>query len=339
VALLRRREELLLQRDRLLEEYLDERGRRGDAVLPAVPDITELQRALPRDALYLAPVLTEDELFLLVAARDGEAAVVAAGRGGAALCHQLEAWQGCLNGQLLRYRRGWLGRSDRSEMDELLAGFGHGSLGEALARLLPATSTPRRRLLWVPDGPLHALPVHALRRDRRYLIEDREVVWNCSGALVAHQARSPRRRSLWRPALVVTESPAVLPEAEREGEGVAAAFWWSRCLLGEAAERSAVRAGLGRAAVAHFACHATFDPARPLAACVRLPPGEPIHALEWLDEPVAGLRLATFSACRSGEVAPVVGRDVFGLVTGVLGGGVRAVVAGCGRSPTTRPCR
>jgi tetratricopeptide (TPR) repeat protein len=326
--LLRRQEELFLRRDRRLEEYLAERGRQGDAVLPALPDITDLQRVLPRHALYLAPVLTEDELFLLVAAREGEATVVAAGRRGAALCGQLHAWQGCLNGQLLRYQRGWLGRSDRAEMDEVLEGFGHGPLGESLARLLSAPSTPCRRLLWVPDGPLHALPVHALRRDRRYLIEDREVVWNFSGALLVHLTRSPGPRSRFRPALVVTESPAVLPEAEREGRGVAAAFWRSRCLRGQEADRSAVRAALGRAVVAHFACHATFDPERPLAACVRLPSGQPIHALEWLGEPIAGLRLATFSACRSGEVAPVVGRDVFGLVSGVLGGGARAVLAG-----------
>ena len=54
-------------------------------MLPVIPDITDLQRVLPRHALYVAPVLAEDELFLLVAAREGEATVVAAGRGGAAL--------------------------------------------------------------------------------------------------------------------------------------------------------------------------------------------------------------------------------------------------------------
>ena len=36
----------------------------------------------------------------------------------------------------------------------------------------------------------------------------------------------------------------------------------------------------------------------------------------------------TPSACRSAEVASLIGREVFGLVTGLLGGGVRAVLAG-----------
>src|SRR5262249_16131771 len=78
----------------------------------------------------------------------------------------------------------------------------------------------------------------------------------------------------------------------------------------------------------HFACHAHFDAERPLAAYLALPSGERLRAVECLDEPVDGLPLATLSACRSAEVAPLFGREVFGLVSGLLGGGVRAVLAG-----------
>jgi CHAT domain-containing protein len=59
-----------------------------------------------------------------------------------------------------------------------------------------------------------------------------------------------------------------------------------------------------------------------------LPSGEVIRALEWLDEPVAGLALATLSACWFAEVARLLGQEVFGLVVELLGGGVRAVLAG-----------
>jgi tetratricopeptide (TPR) repeat protein len=326
--LLRQHAVLLLQRDRCFEAYLGERGRDRDAVLPAIPDIAELQQILPPDTLYVAPVLTEDELFLLVVVREGKAAVVPGGPSAAVLRRDLEAWRESVQAQFQRYRHGWLNRTDRADLDALLEGLGHGPLGEALASLRPESPTPCRRLLWVPHGPLHALPIQALRRDKRYLIEDQEVVWHFGGALLVRQARYCRRRSRFRPALVVTESAAVLPEAEREGDGVAGAFWRGRRLRGKEASRSTVHAALGRAVAAHFACHAEFDPDRPLAACVRLPSGEALHALEWLDEPVAGLRLVTLSACRSAEVAPVFGRDMFGLVTGLLGGGVGAVLAG-----------
>jgi CHAT domain-containing protein len=94
------------------------------------------------------------------------------------------------------------------------------------------------------------------------------------------------------------------------------------------ATRAALRAGLARARVAHFACHADFDPQHPLAATLWLPSGEALHAAEWFDEPVNGLALATLSACRAAEVAPLEGREVFGSVMGLLGAGVRAVLAG-----------
>src|SRR5207237_285470 len=71
-----------------------------------------------------------------------------------------------------------------------------------------------------------------------------------------------------------------------------------------------------------------IDAERPLAAYLCLPSGEAVHALEWLDEPVRGLRLVTLSACWAAQVAPVAGGEVFGLVSGLLGGGARAVVAG-----------
>jgi CHAT domain-containing protein len=78
----------------------------------------------------------------------------------------------------------------------------------------------------------------------------------------------------------------------------------------------------------HFACHAYFDARHPLAASIGLPGGEAWRAVEWLQEAVDGLPLVTLSACRSAEVGPLIGKEVFGLVTGLLGSGVRAVLAG-----------
>jgi tetratricopeptide (TPR) repeat protein len=330
-ALLRHREELLLRRDRLFEDFLRDRGRRPSPVLPALPELVDLQRALPRGTLYVAPALVEDELYVLAVTRDGTAQVFRGhGPGHVPLREQLEGLRGCLESQVARYRRGLpLGRYEREELDRRLDDLGRGPLGSALSQALDAHRPRPRRLLWVPDGPLHGLPVHALRRDGRYLIEDHEVVWSFGGALCVHQARTRgQRRWPFRPAVVVSERPSVLADAQREGEGVAASFAWGRQVPAAATDRRTVSAWLARARAVHFACHADFDGRHPLAACVHLPSGEAVHALEWLDEPVAGLPLVTLSACRAAEVAPLVGQEVFGLVTGLLGGGVRAVLAG-----------
>jgi tetratricopeptide (TPR) repeat protein len=327
--LLRRREELQLRRDRLLEEFLRDHRRRGDAVLPVLPGLEDLQRTLPAKTLYLAPTFIEDELYLLVAAQGGPSRVLRASGSARTLGQALRGLRGCLDTQLERYRQGLsAGSYERAELDEWLDVLGRSSLGEALAEAV-ARATPRpQRILWVPDGVLHGLPVHALRRENKYLIEDLEFVWSFSGSLVVHQARNGPRRGMLRPAVVIAERPDILPEAEREGKGVAASFLWCRKLKAGAVDRKALRSWLARARVVHFACHAHFDGRHPLAACIHLPSGEDLHALEWLREPVAGLGLMTLSACRSAEVGQFVGQEVFGLVTGLLGGGVRAVLAG-----------
>jgi tetratricopeptide (TPR) repeat protein len=328
-ASLRRRHELLRRRDQVLDDFLRDRSRGGSAALPALPELADLERALPPGTVYVAPSLAEDACHLLVV-RPGEGGRVHRVAGpAAALRDQVEALRACVAAQLERYRRGFpLGRHERAELDGRLAELGDGPLGTALAEVRGGRDGPER-LLWVHDDVLHGLPVHALRRGGRYLVEDHEVVYTFGGALFVHQARA-RRRRWWLPgpAVVVAESPAVLPAAAREGAGVAAGFARSRLLHGPRATRAAVRRLLPRARVVHFACHAYFDAEHPLAACIGLPSGESWRAVEWLGEPVDGLPLVTLSACRSAEVAPLVGREVFGLVTGLLGSGVRAVLAG-----------
>jgi tetratricopeptide (TPR) repeat protein len=326
--LAREREELLLRRDQHFEDFLRERAVAGDSLVPALPEVADLQRALPAGALYLAPVVTEGEVFLLAVGR-GEARIVRGTGTGAALRQQVAGLRECLDDQIGRYRRGFaVGRPERAELDRRLDELGGGPLGSALDKALASGRVRPRRLVWVPDGPLHGVPVHALRRGGRYLVEDYEVVYTFSAALFVHQARTRRhRRGPWRPAVVVTELPSDLPEAAREGEGVAASFLWSRRLPAAGLGRRALRAWLARARAVHFACHAEWDGGRPLAACVRLPSVDTVHAVEWLAEPVRGLPLMALSACGSAEVAPLMGPEVFGLVTGLLGAGVRAVLA------------
>jgi tetratricopeptide (TPR) repeat protein len=324
------REELLLQRDRLFDAYLRDRSRRGDAVLPSVPELAELEKALPAGTVYVAPALFEEELYLLAVRPGGPSQVLRAPGSAANLAAQLDQLRRCLAAQLERYRLGFpLGRPERAELDGCLDELGRGALGGVLGQVLDAGPNRGERLLWVPDGALHGFPVHALRRGGRYLVEDHEVVSTFGGALFVYQAgRNYSRARRGDRALVVTETAAVLPHAAREGEGVAASFGRSWTLQGERATLAAVRRRLPRVRAVHLACHAYFDARRPLAACIGLPSGETWRALDWLDEAVDGLPLATLSACRSAEVAPLVGREVFGLATALLASGVRAVLAG-----------
>lgn len=320
-ALHRRRQGLVAERDRVLDDVLRERAGGAGRGLPGLGD---LRKALPAGSIYVAASAGEDDVFFLAASRDSAPEVIRAGIPARELSARQDGLRRCLNGQLERYRRGLrLGPDDRAELDGRLDDLGSTLAG--LYRVLDAR--PGARLVWVPDGPLYGLPVHALRRGR-YLIQDRDAVVTFGGALVVRQASAWRRAFVsWRPALAAAEVPEVLPEALREAHGVAAAFFRGRVLHGSGVTREAVRGWLPWASAVHFACHAHFDAEHPLAAGIQLPSGELWRALEWLDEPADGLPLVALSACSSGEAGAVFGREVFGLATGLLGGGVRAVLA------------
>ena len=256
--------------------------------------------------------------------------------------NQAEAFRRTLAEQLDRFRSGSpLNQFHRSELDEQLSDVGRGPLGHALATALAWGDEPAALLVWAPDAEFHGLPVSAVRQSGRYLIEEVPVVHTFSASLYAHQVRV--RRQGWfrwrrRRAVVVAGSPDdSLAYAESEGRGIRAAFAAGQLLRGGDATRAAVRALLPGARVVHFACHADIPNGRPGRARVELPSGELWYASEWPREPIRDLPLVTLSACRSGEVASLFGREVFGLVSGVLGGGAAPWSRGCGPYPTEKP--
>jgi tetratricopeptide (TPR) repeat protein len=326
-TLRREREEMLTKRDQLFERHLLERDRPG-SVVPPVAELKELSGCLPADTLYVAPVLARDGVYILGVVHGGTGQLVRSSGASSEVIEQVEDFDDELMAQLRSYGGGRKpGAEERARIDRKLDQVGNGPLGQGLLGLLHEHQP--RRIIWAPDAELYGLPIHALRLGGHYLIEMVDVVWAFGGAVIVNQHRTRRhRRGAWRTTLAVAEASSVLPAAERESSGVAAAFFRGRRLTGPEATRSRVLDELKKARIVHFACHAEFDPARPLGACLRLPSGESLYAQEWLEEPVLGLSLVTLSACRAAEVAPLAGGEVFGQVTGLLAGGVRAVAAG-----------
>jgi tetratricopeptide (TPR) repeat protein len=331
--------DLLRQRDRLWEGYLCDRARPGDSALPLLPTLAELERALPAGTVYVAPHLFDHDLYLLVVRRNGSRVLRSAGSG-ELVRRQLEEWGQSLAAQVERYEKG-LGTSadHRRVLDSLLAGLGEGPLGTLLQDAWHGGRSGER-LVWAPGPQLCGLPVAALRRQGRYLVQDHEVVNTFSGGLLLHHAGLPRpARWRRRRALAVTAPPPEvigvdgLPFAQAEGAVAAAAFAQGETLHYREATRNNIVPHLPRVGVAHFACHSYFDSEHPLASWIRLPSDERWYGPAWLGENVEQLPLVTLSTCNSAAVAPAVGGEVFGLVSGLLASGVRAVMGGICRIP------
>jgi CHAT domain-containing protein/tetratricopeptide (TPR) repeat protein len=332
-----KRVEMGLRRDRLLEAHLTDRSRRGDTSLPVLPGLAELEAALPAGTVYVSACLLEDELFLLVVRRGEGAKVIQVDEPAPHVVAWTNGWREQLHRTLAEYREGQWSSSAQAALEEPLHALGRSNWGAAMFGLV----REGERLLWVPDDALHGLPLAALRRGGRYLVEKVEIVHAFSGAFAVLSSssgssaapvlakkdgkrRGPRRNQ----RVVVAESEQELPFAAQEGERVSAALGRSLVLHGQQASKQTLELLLASARVLHFACHAYFDASHALNASLQLPSGESWRLLEWLGGPGAGLPLLTLSACRSAEVTPLVGREVFGLVTAALASGVRTVVAG-----------
>ncbi|GMU84580.1 MAG: CHAT domain-containing protein [Planctomycetota bacterium] len=182
------------------------------------------------------------------------------------------------------------------------------------------------RLIIVPHGPLHGLPLHAAHDGAAFLAE-RATVGYSPSASVWYQlgrpaARLPRRGSM----LVVGVADEAAPRIEDEARLVAAIHPGARLIVGAAATVDAVRPRVRDVDQVHFACHAEFNPHHPHATGLRLADRHlttrDIHGLRLKAE------LVTLSACDSGRSLVEAGDELLGLLRAFLGAGARRVLAG-----------
>jgi CHAT domain-containing protein/tetratricopeptide (TPR) repeat protein len=207
---------------------------------------------------------------------------------------------------------------------------------ELLGPVHALLGTEVRRLLVVPDGPLHELPFEALSlADGRPLLAAAEV-----GVLPSARLwLLPTRAAAARPAVTAFGDPffapsrrlARLPESADEARTAAAAHPGGDARLAQdASERALKRLQTRPPSVIHLATHATVSDERLLGSTLHLAAGDgedgELHAAE-----IAALQLRTalvvLSACRSGGGRIVQGEGRYGLVAPFLEAGAGAVLA------------
>ncbi len=194
----------------------------------------------------------------------------------------------------------------------------------ALERLVPAPDDPAilRRIVWMPAGALAIVPWHAVGRhhpaeERGRSVMDRVVSTYASSVTVlasTGERREPARASSAGAggaeavlvAMPVTVGADDLPGASHEVE-------WLADLLGDRAQvvglpgtRTATREAmlelLPGARWTHFACHASFDPARPYTSALLLRDhrAAPFTAVDVSRLDLSRMELAFLGACSTG---------------------------------------
>jgi len=199
----------------------------------------------------------------------------------------------------------------------------HHLLIEPVAHALPAGdgATP---LVVVPDGPLRAVPFHALHHDGRRLM-GRYVVSYAPSLAVYRAAPAPSVG----PALVIGVADELAPRVEDEARLVADALDGATLLLGADATWERVTAELARAAHVHLCGHAVHRPDNPMYSALRL--GDRwVSAADVLRLDLTG-RTVVLSACTTagdgGHPASSAAAEGHGFVRAVLGAGASSVMA------------
>ena len=180
------------------------------------------------------------------------------------------------------------------------------------------------RLLLIPHGVLHQIPLHSLWDGERYLLQRFECSYAPSASLATHsrqrQSHRPRAYRSWA-GLALTD-PSI-PAARREVQQAARHFADSRLFVDGDASREGLRSA-ARADVLHLATHGLFRPDNPFFSALKLADGW-IDVREIYRLPLAA-RLVVLSACESGVGRVRGGDEVIGLARGFLGAGAHSLV-------------
>jgi hypothetical protein len=210
-----------------------------------------------------------------------------------------------------------------------------------------------RRLVLVPDGPLHNLPFDALKADvqGQPLAALYELVATPSATLWLDSRRYSAPASRHALALADPElgrgaaidaaerqallqravNPGRLPHARREGRALARYLGAVDALVGPLASEDEVKTrDLRDYEILHFAAHAVADEAHPDRSAVLLAPGADAEDGLLQAREISALRLdgriVVLSACQTASGAVLSGEGVLSLARAFFEAGARAVI-------------
>ncbi|MFC0844345.1 CHAT domain-containing protein [Streptomyces noboritoensis] len=174
-----------------------------------------------------------------------------------------------------------------------------------------------------PTGPLHHVPLGAVRHGPDVFLARNPVVVTPSASLL-HSRRLAARERARNAHAVFGDPTGDLPNARLEAEELAA-LWDVPPRIGPAATGDAVLAALGSAGTVHVAAHARFSAPDPLASGLVMA-DRVLSAREILRAQAPALDLVTLSACETGVSHADASEDPMGLTRALLFAGAGSVL-------------
>ena len=203
-------------------------------------------------------------------------------------------------------------RATQSHLESLYA--------ELIAPIRPLLSG--KHLIFVPHGPLHFLPFHALREGDQYLCDSFSVSYAPSATIFHVCQEKPAARN---PASLVfgipdERAPHILPEAE----SVASLLPGAQLFLGEQATSAVLRERGPSCGLLHIATHGVYRQDNPMFSAIRL--GDGYLNLYDLYQVRLGASLVTLSGCATGMNVVAAGDELLGLQRGLFCAGAASLL-------------
>lgn len=326
-----------------------------EAIKRASPRLASLQYPVPLDLKGALAALDPGTVALTWSIGEERSHLFVLGGKGLSVC-PLPMGRSALAVKIRRVRQQILskGEVDTRELSKLLLGPARKEIAKA------------RRIMILPDGPLHLLPMATLRdpcRPSRYLIERCPLHTAVSMTVYAEIKKSWAERT--RLPLVIFGDPAYsevpageaerdppreadrgglkllpMPAARQEAQGIERLFPdLSTIHLGENATEEAVKAVGPRPTLLHLACHGITDERFPLNSALVLSPSEGgddgkgrkenglLQAWEIFEQMRITADLVTLSACETGLGKEMGGEGIIGLTRAFQYAGAQSVLS------------
>ncbi|MGC2813937.1 MAG: CHAT domain-containing tetratricopeptide repeat protein [Candidatus Acidiferrum sp.] len=294
---------------------------RENATLEAPADFSleKLQAVLPVDTALIEYYSTGDRLVAAVVTRDSVhiAPITVLSR----VTHFLHL----LRFQLSKFRMGTT-YTQRFEQPLLLAAQSH--LEALYAELIAPLRSHlhAKHLIFVPHGPLHFLPFHALKNGDSYLCDTHTVSYAPSAtvfALCQEKAATDANNGA-KSSLVMGIPDERAPHILAEVQSVAGILPQTDLVLGAGATVDALKKKGSQATLLHIATHGTYRQDNPMFSGIRL--GDGYLNLYDLYQMRLSARHVTLSGCATGMNFVAAGDELLGLQRGLFCAGASSLL-------------
>jgi CHAT domain-containing protein len=290
---------------------------RENATLEAPADFSleKLQAAIPADAALIEYYSTGDRLVATVVTRSSIdiTPITVFSR----VLHFLHL----LRFQLSKFRMGST-YTQRFEQPLLQATQSHleSLYAELIAPLRPHLHA--KHLIFVPHGPLHFLPFHALKNGDTYLCDTHTVSYSPSATVFALCQEKPP--SQMTASLVMGIPDERAPQILGEVQSVAAILPQPDLRLGDQATTEVLKSKGSQSALLHIATHGTYRQDNPMFSGIRL--GDGYLNLYDLYQMRLSARHVTLSGCATGMNFVAAGDELLGLQRGLFCAGASSLL-------------